>query len=738
MNFFQRLKSNTTLILFSSVLILFNYLFTKVALLDTFGYEFAAVNGLLLVIISGLYTIDRVRKTEINFRRIFKHKIIFLLIPLIISIIHSLLTMFCSFWDGLLFYLLIAFPSLLFGSSLALLVDLYFRKFKRLVFVVLIFLIALIPIIEIYIFPQVYFYSPLIGFFPGNIYDEGLSPDFKLFWHQIIVMLFSVLCIYLIVIKRSKISAHKYLFLTSLLGLFLAFQFVSPHLGFSTTFNKLENILNQKIETEKFVLHYDKLSEETAEFISITQEYYYTEISDFLKVHPSEKINVYIFNDRDQKKKLFGAGNADVAKPWQYSVYISADSWENTLKHELAHVFSAEFGTGIFRLASGFNPALIEGIAEAVEGTSNEFDLLDITGLAFQNNYNISIAPLFRGLNFFGSNSSLGYTYSGAFIKHLIEKYGVEKVKVFYSTNDFESIFKIKITDEQKNFEEKLFKRKKVGNQQMADYYFGRLSILQKICPRYISDRLTDAFNYLSENDLNRAEELFNEINRKTLNYSALIGLSEVYNKQNKTEEAIKLLQQNSDKFKKSPYEYLIYFRIAELSALEEKKALADINYNIILENNPSYNLTFLSKVRLNLLQRDLLKNYLEGNDSVKYNILVKLNKDSLDYNLIPVILNLSEELKLNYRQVIKNFSKTFIIDNLESSYAAYKLSRYMLANKDYPNARKYAALALRYKGHNPFYTTMKEHYEKTNWFFQYADSLFNVANNDLMKSTNE
>ena len=726
MSFYSHIRSNASLILFASVLGLFNYLFTKVALLQTFGYEFAAINGLLLVIISGLYTIDRIRKTEFTLYKIFKINLVFFLIPLIISVIYSLLTMFCSFWDGLMFYFLIALPSILFGSSLAMLIDFYIRKFKRSFFFLIIVLIALIPIIEIYLFPQVYFFSPLIGFFPGNIYDEGMSPDLKLFWHQIIVVLLSVSIIYLVFFQRKKLTSYKYLFITVVMILILGFQYFSPYLGFSTTFGKLENVLSQKIESENFILHYDQISSDEAEYISITKEYYYTIIADLLQVKPTEKINVYVFNSREQKKELFGAGNADVAKPWQYSVYISADSWENTLKHELAHAFSAEFGTGIFKLASGFNPALIEGIAEAVEGISNEFELLDFTALAYSHDYRLSIAPLFSGLNFFRSNSSIGYTYSGAFIKYLIEKYGIEKVKRFYSTNDFEAIFNSNIADEQKNFEENLLKRKNIGNQQMADYYFGRISILQKICPRFISDRLADGYQYLNENELSKAEKLFNEVNSKTLSYSALMGLSEVYHKQNKTDKAIKLLQTNSDKFTRSPFEYLLYFRIADLSALENKKALADINYNIIIENNPSYSLTFLSKVRSNLLKRDLLRDYLEGNDSLKYKMLVKLNDDSLDYHLIPLILSLSNNLIYNYKQVIKNFSKTFIIDNLESSYAAFRLSQYMLANKDYTNARKYAALALRYKDQNPFYASMKEHYDKTNWFFQNANTLMN------------
>lgn len=149
--------------------------------------------------------------------------------------------------------------------------------------------------------------------------------------------------------------------------------------------------------------------------------------------------------------------------------------------------------------------------------------------------------------------------------------------------------------------------------------------------------------------------------------------------------------------------------RLGDLNALNDMYPIAGIIYQKIIESNPSFNLVSLSKNRLKLLDKDLLKTYLEGNDSLKYTILTSINKDSLDYNLIPSILNLSNGMNINYKQIIKNFNKTFVIDNLESSYAAYKLSDFMLANKDYANARKYSALALRYKNQNPFYFAVKQ-----------------------------
>ncbi|MCK7524805.1 MAG: hypothetical protein MZV64_47965 [Ignavibacteriales bacterium] len=109
-----------------------------------------------------------------------------------------------------------------------------------------------------------------------------------------------------------------------------------------------------------------------------------------------------------------------------------------------------------FKLASGFNAALIEGMAESLDGISNDISIKDLTSLAYNNGYVVDVKSLFTGLSFFKGNSTLAYTYSGAFIEYLIKSYGIEKVKQFYNTGDFESVFKTKIEIAQKEFEKSI------------------------------------------------------------------------------------------------------------------------------------------------------------------------------------------------------------------------------------------------------------------------------------------
>ena len=106
-----------------------------------------------------------------------------------------------------------------------------------------------------------------------------------------------------------------------------------------------------------------------------------------------------------------------------------------------------------------------------------------------------------------------------------------------------------------------------------------------------------------------------------------------------------------------------------------DKNDSARFYYEKLINENPHHDLVLLSKVRLGLLEKKLLNQYLEADDSVMFEIINKLNDSTYNYNSIPVMINLSQRLKINYEEFIREFNKTFIVDNLESSYAAFKLS---------------------------------------------------------------
>ncbi|HSP86755.1 MAG TPA: hypothetical protein VLN45_01375, partial [Ignavibacteriaceae bacterium] len=246
------------LIIYLLIVFLLNILLINFPLLNVFGYELSVFNSVLLTFISGFYIISLAKREKENSFNGFPKKIIFpsiliLLTPFLVSIINSLFTGFCSFSDGLLFYIVITFPSVIIGSTCGILSFVIFKRFRRIVVFLIIILILLIALGEFYFNPQVYFYNPVLGFLPGTIYDEGLSVDFKLILYRTLnLFFFGGLLTGLIFYLSGKIRFNKFFFIIYVIIIPSLFIYFSPAFGFSTTTEKLKSELSNHISTEHF------------------------------------------------------------------------------------------------------------------------------------------------------------------------------------------------------------------------------------------------------------------------------------------------------------------------------------------------------------------------------------------------------------------------------------------------------------------------------------------------------
>ncbi len=727
------LKKNNYLLIYLIVIGTINLLLLNLPLTKVFGYEFSALNALLLSFLSGIFSISFLTSCvkdnqKFNIENYLSALRWMLFLPFAISVLNSTIFGFCSFTDGLLFYLVITFPSLIIGSALGSAIFVSVKKFRIVSFLLIFLLILFISVLEIYINPQVYLYNPLFAYFPGTIYDEGLSVDFKLILYRIFNLIFFLpILLYSINLTSRGLLSNKrssFTFAAIIIsGLF--YFFISPALGYTTTESRLDQYLSNRIESKHFIIHSDKsIEKDKLEYIVLSHEYYYSQLTHFFKLEPSQKIKSFIFLNGNQKKNLFGSGAADVAKPWLNSIYVSADTWESTTKHEIAHCFTAGFGTGIFKLAAGFNPALIEGVAEAADGYYDENNINYLASLAYKNDFRVNLYSIFNSFSFFGSVSSLAYIYSGSFIKYLTDQYGIEKVEKYYANGNFNESFSANIDSVISNYEIFLDTLTIYSTKYKANYYFGRKSLISKICPRYISSSLSDAWNFYSSKNLKKAKYIFEDVISRTESYSAIVGLSKIYEDEDSLSKAINLLQTNINSFLGTSYEYDLKFRLADLYVKNDDLETAKGLYLFILKANPNRRLELVSNVRMSLLKNGLLKKYVLESDYDKYEILKKLNSKTYNYASIPLMNDLSESLGESYQMFLSNFVNNLDVKDELSSYALYKLSNCMLQNFDYVRARKMAIIALRFRGNLDLLKLIENYSRKTEWFLKNADNI--------------
>jgi tetratricopeptide (TPR) repeat protein len=643
-----------------------------------------------------------------------------------------MMTVACSITDGLLFYLFITVPSVFIGAALALLSIFVSRKLRHLVFILIFLAVLSITFFELYYNPQIYFYNPVYAYFPGTLYDEALSIDQKLMIYRAINFIFFGI-IYFISLKvlfnKSTLSKRLVIYLTVLTAsLFLYF---SPDFGFSTTQNKLRHVLNRRVSTEHFDIYFSQdIKDDRIKIITLHHEYYFNVLSKFYQINPRGKYISFIFGNNDQKKKYFGSENADVSKPWLRETFTSADDYDVTLRHEIAHCFAGEFGWSIFHVAGNFNPALIEGAAVA---GSPDYDLNSVhylASLAYNNGYKVNLGNLFSGMNFFGQTSGLSYIYAGSFCNYLINTYGINQFKKLYSTLEFKTIYGADINQLQEHYFAFLAADFKAVNRAEADYYFAKKPIIYKICPRYVADRLRKAWNLYYDKDYKQSLEIFTEILQLTNNYSALMGYSNTLYSSGQEEKAISYLEDNLKNYENTSYYYNIEFRLADLYSERNDTLYSESLYKKIIDKDPNRSLSYLAKLRIALIDQDsLIVPYLKGSDVDKYLIVAGLNKMNYDYNSFPVMIDLAQSLGETYDLFVSSFNKTLVADNEQSSFALYKLSAYMTSHLDFLRGRKMAALAMRYDKDKNLNFVLKENYDKISWFYEHGTELLSSIN---------
>ncbi len=476
-------------------------------LVNVIGYESSLLSAVLLSFIGGLSAIKFLKisggiiSTRYLRKRTWPFYFTLFIISLLIPFASTKFLSTCPDIEGILFHLVISLPSLLIGISVGTFSFKVFDKFHYPRFLLVMIIILLLPLIELYRNPQIYFYNPIVGFFPGTIYDEDIQIDqLMLIYRGANLLFFRIVLFFAFLIPKHGVKFK----ISSLVILFLiipaAFVYVKPMYDLATDVPRLERELKGEAVSENYIIRYPgELSEENVENLVLHHEYFHQLIPRIgLSILP-DKIESFIFKDRQQKRQLFGAGNADVAKPWLFQIYTQANSYNRTLKHEIAHVFSAEHGISFLKLADNFNPALIEGYAMALENNYDDMDPHYLAKLAEDSGYKVDIKNLFTGINFFGNTSSISYIYSGSFLKFLKDKYGIKKLHDLYGDLDFEKHYGLNIVVLADEYEKFLAALRYSTNSATADLYFGSKPIFKRICVRQRANDLKDAWKFFSE-----------------------------------------------------------------------------------------------------------------------------------------------------------------------------------------------------------------------------------------------
>lgn len=735
MKIFSKSFRVTQPLILSIVLVIANATLLQLPLTGMLGYEFAAANGVILFLIGGLFSIHILQiacRNELSLQQIWyrqkKYIVAFIVTPFLIGLLHSIIFSKCPLLNGIFFYLIITLPAYLLGISIAFFSFALSKKYSYLLFVLFFLTVICLPVDELILNPQVFFYNPIIGYFPGTIYDEDIKIGRMLIAYRLLNFALIAVIIFLAQAVRSKKLYAKILSLVFLIFITLTFSILKPSLRLSTDKPTLNRYLRNFIYSNYFIIHFSDQtkSADNSRYAALLHEYYLDQISNEADIQFKQKIDSYIFDDKKQKQELTGAGNANVAKPWLKQIYLNEGSYEETLKHELVHVVAANFGATFLKVADNFNSAMIEGLAVAIDNNYDGMPVHYLAKLAWQAGYRVSIPTLFSGMNFFAHTSSISYIYAGSFIKYLKEKYGIESVKNLYRATDFPKYCRKNLDQLANDYMEFIKNYRIEFNKNQAQLYFGGKTIFKKYCPRFAASQTRTASEYLAQNKFEDALKLFEEIYAYSESYNALIGIVGTLSRQKRFVEAERYLNREIAKFRTSQNYFFLELIFGDLLIETNKYSIAQSEYDSLLTQNPQIEYKNEVLIRKSILNNgiDSLKVYLQMTDIQKLRKLISLNEHEIRYFSIPGIVWLAENTREDITDFLARFKNRFSIKDYETSYAAMMISKYFLRKMDLENAQFFAIKAVQVNLNDDAKHVFIENLRMVNWFKNFSGEI--------------
>ncbi len=445
-------------------------------------------------------------------------------VPLAGAAVHGLWAPTCDWAYGLEAYAIMALASTVLGAGGGVVVGLWVGRTRGLgalaPFAVALALTAL-GLHRFYSEPPVFSYSPLVGFFPGNLYDEDIRLDPALYWARLeqLATVLALLAATALAVDaptlRVRLRRRRHRLATGALAVAvpaalcaLALRHHAGDLGYAIDAPDIWAELGGVHRTRHFIIHHDDRPDIAAdiELIAADHELRLHQVCRTLGVDPARvgTIRSYVFASSEQKGRLMGARRVEMAKPWRREIYLTHEDFPHgSLRHEIAHVVAGTFGSAGFDVSARsvlglpllFNPGMIEGVAVAADwpGTRALTPHQSMRAMEL-----LGFAPSARevlGVRFLTLSSARSYTAAGSFIRFLLDRHGPAPLRALYASGgDFDRAYGTSQAELVRAWREMLATVEvPAADLEAARERFRQRGILQRPCPHANAQRMRRA-----------------------------------------------------------------------------------------------------------------------------------------------------------------------------------------------------------------------------------------------------
>ncbi|MBK9031665.1 MAG: hypothetical protein IPL61_10080 [Myxococcales bacterium] len=315
--------------------------------------------------------------------------------------------------------------------------------------------------------PPVWSYSPLVGFFPGNLYDEDIQLRAALGWARLeqLATVLAALAAVAARYDRATVALRwrgRGLAWRPATGAVVAalvalgLRASAGSLGYAIDAGDIAAELGGEYRTAHFVIRYDDTPAIRADLalIAADHEFRLAQVCAAIGVTPAEvgTIHAFYFATAERKAALMGARHVEMAKPWLRQIYVTHEDFPHpSLRHEIAHVVAGRFGDPWFHVAARrvlglpvlVNPGLIEGLAVALDWPGSSRSMTPHQAMRAMEQLGFAPDPSeVFSVRFLTLSSARGYTAAGSFMRFLLDTYGAAPVRAVYASGgDFAGAF---------------------------------------------------------------------------------------------------------------------------------------------------------------------------------------------------------------------------------------------------------------------------------------------------------
>ncbi len=398
----------------------------------------------------------------------------------------------CFSWDGMAFWFFIPLFSILFGFSLGRLIRIFFPRCGRIISTTAVFcILAGSLLLTFFLFPQLYFFNHVFGYWPGPIYDESVTfPAGLALYRTITLAWIGVFWL----IPRFNQQGHIARAIFLMLIASLALNYVcATRSGIISPASHIQSELGGIHQTDHFSLYYsmEHYSPGEINFLGRLHEFHFQELIDTLQVEwPEDKrIESYLYGHEWQMQNLTGARMVSFVPVWQRTpqMHIRKSALERTLRHELVHVIARSFGNTL--LNASWNIGLVEGLAVALSPASGSRITTDQVVVANEAYYSQGeLERLFSLTGFYRESGSVAYAVSGSYVATLLREYPVEHFKNAYRRSSLKKGYQELMTDAITRWHDHLAGVDVTAEERKtAEQVFSRPSIFDADCPRKVT-----------------------------------------------------------------------------------------------------------------------------------------------------------------------------------------------------------------------------------------------------------